>query len=127
MLFGLLLLATMATAALPLPLQAASLVFVVAALVVGIRALGSVWRAGVRGALVPMLAIGLAFTALLSVATAGLLALWPMQLDRQHCLQDALTISANAKCQTDYEHTLLDYRHSLEDRLRAPSKARAAA
>lgn len=127
MLFGLLLLATMATATLPLPLQSASLVFVVAALVVGIRALGSVWRAGVRGALVPMLAIGITFTALLSVATAGLLALWPMQLDRQHCLHDALTISANAKCQLDYKHTLLDYQHTLEDRLRAPSAARTGA
>ena len=118
--FGLLLLATMVTSTLPLPWQAASLAFIVAALVVGIFALRSVWRAGVRGPLVPMLTIGLAFTALLSVATAGMLALWPVQLDRQHCLQDALTISANEKCQLDYQHT-------LEDRLNELTKARAAA
>lgn len=127
MLFGLLLLATIVTGSLPLPWQAGSLGFVVAALVVGIRALRSVRRAGVRGGLVPLLAVGLAFTALLSLGTVGLLALWPVQLDRQHCLQDALTISANDKCQTDYQHTLLDYQHTLEGQLRAPAKAKAAA
>ena len=84
----------MVTTTLPLPWQAASLVFVVAALVVGIRALRFVWRAGLRGVLVPMLAVGLAFTALLSVSMASLLALWPVQLERQQCLQDALTIAS---------------------------------
>ena len=109
--FALLLLAGLVTSALPLPWQAASLAFVVAALVVGVRALISVWRAGLRGVLVPMLAIGLAFTALMSMAMVSLLALWPVQLERQQCLTSALTIAASDKCQVDYQHT-------LENRLR---------
>lgn len=109
--FSLLLLAGVVTSALPLPWQAASLGFVVAALVVGIRALSAVWRAGLRGPLVPMLAIGLAFTALMSIALASLLALWPVQLERQQCLNGALTIAASETCEIQYETT-------LEDRLR---------
>lgn len=115
--FGLLLLAAVVTSTLPLPWQAASLVFIVAALVVGIRALRSVWRAGLRGVLVPMLAIGLAFTALMSVSMASLLALWPVQLERQECLQGALTIAARESCQVDFQHT-------LEERLRELTRTR---
>ncbi|HEY5518634.1 MAG TPA: hypothetical protein VIK17_03200 [Cellulomonas sp.] len=104
--FGLLLLAGVVTSALPLPWQAASLVFIVAALVVGVRALRSVWRAGLRGMLVPMLTIGLVFTALMSVSMASLLALWPVQLDRQDCLQGALTIAARETCQVTFQNAL---------------------
>ena len=117
--FALLLLAGVITSALPLPWQAASLGFVVAALVAGVRALSSVWRAGLRGVLVPMLAIGLAFTALMSIALASLLALWPVQLERQQCLAGALTIAATEKCQVDFQTT-------LEDRLRELSRSPSA-
>lgn len=106
--FSLLLLAGVVTSALPLPWQAASLAFVVAALVVGIRALSAVWRAGLRGLLVPLLAIGLSFTALMSIALASLLALWPVQLERQRCLSSALTIAATQTCQADYQDALED-------------------
>ena len=100
--FSLLLLASVATNTLPLPWQAASLGFVLAALVVGVRALRFVWRAGLRGLLVSMLAVGLSFTLVLAVAMAGLLAVWPAQLARQHCLRGALTIAATQGCETDF-------------------------
>lgn len=106
--FSLLLLASLLTSALPLPWQAASLGFVVAALVVGVRALVAVWRAGIRGVLVPMLMIGLAFTAVMSIALATLLALWPVQLARQECLAGALTIAATDACQAGYTDAVKD-------------------
>ena len=106
MTFALLLLATVLTNVLPLPLQAASLGFALAALVVGIRTLRFAWRAGVRGRLVRALAVGLTFTALLSVAIASPLAVWPVQLARQQCLQRALTIAATQNCQLDFQRTL---------------------
>jgi hypothetical protein len=116
--FGLLLLASLLTSALPLPWQAASLGFMVAALVVGIRALSAAWRAGVRGVLVPMLAVGLALTALMAMVMASLLALWPIQLARQDCLQGALTISATEKCQVDFKNSV---NHVMNDLKKPPS------
>ncbi|NCT89588.1 hypothetical protein GXB85_01270 [Cellulomonas sp. APG4] len=104
--FGLLMLATLLTSTLPLPWQVATLVFAVLAFVVGVRALVQVWRSGLRGALVSVLAVGLAFAALLAASTAGLIALWPVQMERQECLQDALTISATEKCESDYRDAL---------------------
>ena len=99
------------TNALPLPFQAASLGFVLAAIVLGIRALFAARRAGLRGLLVSALAIGLAFTSLLLVSIVALLALWPMQLERQQCLQQAQTLAATSGCQADFQRT-------LDDRLR---------
>jgi len=111
--FGLLLLASVATDALPLPFQAASLGFVLAALVVGIRALRFAWRSGLRGMLIPTLAAGLTFTLLLTISTAGLLVLWPIQLDRQQCLQQALTVTSTSACETDFERAVTDRMTSL--------------
>lgn len=106
--FGLLMLATLLTSTLPLPWQVATLGFAVLALVVGVRALVQVWRSGLRGALVSVLAVGLAFAAMLAASTAGLIALWPVQMERQECLQGALTISATERCESDYRDALDD-------------------
>ncbi|QTE29974.1 hypothetical protein [Pengzhenrongella sicca] len=106
--FSLLLLGAVIANALPLPWQAASLGFVLAALVVGVRALIFVWRAGIRGVLIPTLSIGLSFTALLAVSMSSMLLLWPVQVERQECLQDALTIAATQSCEADYQQALED-------------------
>ena len=103
--FGLLMLATLVTAAMPLPWQAAGLAFAVATVVVGIRALQAAWRAGLR-TLVPLLGVGLAFAMLMSVALGAMLALWPLQVERQDCLRDALTISARETCEADFQESL---------------------
>lgn len=104
--FGVMLLAAVMTNTLPLPWQAGSFLFLVAALVVGVRALVSVWRAGLRGVLLPVLALGLVFTALLSLSMIGLLTLWPVQMERQDCLRDALTIAAEERCEKAFDTTV---------------------
>ncbi len=106
--FGLIMLASLVTAALPLPWQAAALVFALGAIVVGIRAMRAVWRSGVRGALVPVLGVGLVFAALMSISLATMLALWPLQVQRQDCLRDALTISAREACEVQFQDALTE-------------------
>ena len=104
--FGLLMLGSLVMASLPFPWQAAALVFAIAALVIGVRALIAVWRAGLRGALVPVLAIGLFFAAMLSASLTMMLALWPIQVENQQCLRDALTISAREACAEQMQDSL---------------------
>lgn len=106
--FGLLMLASLVTASLALPWQAAGLAFALAAVVMGARAMRAVWRAGLRGALVPVLAIGLAFAAMLSASLATMLVLWPVQVERQDCLRDALTISAREACEQQFQDALTE-------------------
>jgi hypothetical protein len=116
--FGVLLLAAVITSTLPLPWQAASLVFVGGALVVGVRALALAWRGGVRGAVLPMLGLGLASAGLVAVTVLSLLAVWPQQLERQECLAGAVTIAATERCEAQF-------RRALEERLELRSPGRS--
>ncbi|MBX9243917.1 hypothetical protein ICW40_03735 [Actinotalea ferrariae] len=112
--FGLLVLATIVVAPLALPGQVASLLLAVAAVVVGIRALLAVVRAGMRGVLVPLLGLGLGFALIMVLSLATMLALWPLQEELRQCLGDALTIAAQDQCQVEFQR-------SLEERLGAPT------
>lgn len=111
-LFGVLILASVLVATLPLPWQAAAFPFALGALVVGVRALVVAARARARG-LIPMLSVGtviaLSWTFLLGVQ----LALWPLQQDRQDCLQGALTIEARTACESQYEKDLNELQPSF--------------
>ena len=100
--FALLMLVALLTASRPLPWQAASLVFVVAAVVVGIRALVLVRRSRIKGAIVPVLAVGLVFAAAMATSLTLLLAMWPLQREREQCLRDALTISSREACEQTF-------------------------
>lgn len=106
--FGLAMLAALVTATLPLPWQAAGLAFAILAIVLGLRALRTVWASGMRGTLVPVLAVGLVFTTLMTVSLGTMLALWPLQLERQDCLRDALTITATEACETQFQQGLTE-------------------
>lgn len=106
--FGVWLVAGVLVSMLPLPWRLASLAFLVGAAVAGVRALRSVVAARVRGGLAPMLAVGLAMTAVLAVSTLGTLALWPADTARQDCLSGALTRSAQAACERDYRDAVAD-------------------
>ena len=114
-LFAVLVLASVLVATLPLPWQAAALLFALAAVVVCVRAVVVAVRARSRG-LVPLLSVGLvialSWTLLLSVQ----LALWPAQQDKQECLEGALTVGAKSACETQFEKDLDDLRTSLEER-----------
>jgi len=101
-----LLLAAVLTSALPLPWQVGALVFVVAAVVVGLRALVLAWSGGIRGGLVVMLTVGVAVAGFVSLGMLSLLALWPQQLERQQCLAGAVTISANRQCEVEFQRAV---------------------
>ena len=113
-LFGVLVLGSVLVATLPLPWQAAGLLFAVGAVVVGIRGLIIAGRARTRG-LVPLLSVGLVIALSWTLILGVQLALWPVQQDKQECLEGALTISATTACETQYEKDLDDLRSSLEN------------
>jgi hypothetical protein len=114
--FGLFMLGAIVLSTLELPWKVAALVFLVAAVVTGIRALVTVVRARVRGTLVPMLVVGLVFAGLLSLTLLATFATWPLQMKQQECLRGALTISAQAACQQDFQQGVLDWEKQLQQR-----------
>ena len=113
-LFGVLVLGSVLVATLPLPWQAAGLLFAVAALAVGVRGLIIAGRARTRSwcrCSPSGSSSRCSWTLILGVQ----LALWPVQQDKQECLEGALTISATNACETQYEKDLDDLRTSLEN------------
>ncbi|RHA44393.1 hypothetical protein [Cellulomonas rhizosphaerae] len=114
--FGIFLLAGVVLSTIRAPWQAVALPFVVVAIVYAIRALVAAARAHVRGALVPMLAGGIAIAAFWAFVTITMLALWPLQSDREECLAGALTVTATAECNQTFEDGLEDWRKSLTTR-----------
>lgn len=114
--FGLLLLASAILGTLHIPWQALALPFIVAAVVYGIRAALTASRAHVRGALVPMLIVGIAISAVWAMVAGGMLLLWPLQAERQACLADALTHTARAQCEQDFRQGLENWQDKLRSR-----------
>ena len=114
--FTLLVLAALLTMMLPLPWQLGSLVFAVAGLVVGVRALRKVWRSSLRQQLAPLLLFGVAFAALMILSMSAMLAFWPAQVARQECLGRAVTIDATEQCEIDFQESLTDRLGELTDR-----------
>ncbi len=104
--FGLLMLAMLLVSAMPFPWQAASLVFGVVAIVVGVRALVAVWKARVRGVLVPALALGIGLAAMLTLQMAATLVLWDVAAAHQECLDGAITVSAERRCDVERQDAL---------------------
>ncbi|PVU82319.1 hypothetical protein DDP54_04155 [Cellulomonas sp. WB94] len=111
--FGLFMLAAILLSVLNLPWKVASLAFLTAAVVTGIRALVTIIRGRVRGSLVPMLVLGLVFAMLFSMTLLATFATWPLQVKQQECLRGALTISAKAACQHELEQGLKDWEQQL--------------
>lgn len=111
--FGLFMLAAILLSVLNLPWKVASLAFLAAAVVTGIRALVTIVRGRVRGSLVPMLVLGLVFAMLFSMTLLATFATWPLQVKQQECLRGALTISAQAECQRELEQGLKDWEQQL--------------
>jgi len=115
MIFGLYMLASLLLSSVALPWRMLSVAVGVAALVVGVRALRTVWRAGLRGALVVVLSAGMLMTVVLGLSTLAVIPVWGIETDRQTCLDQAITITAQTSCQTTYETAIDDYRSSLTD------------
>lgn len=115
MIFGLYMLASLLLSSVALPWRMLSVAVGVAALVVGVRALRTVWRAGLRGGLVVVLSAGMLMTVILGLSTLAVIPVWGIETDRQSCLDEAITITAQTSCQTTYETAIDDYRSSLTD------------
>lgn len=114
-LFGVLLVASVLVSALPLPWRVAALVLAVGAAVAGVRALVAASRARLAGGLVPMLAVGVALTLLLATSTLQTVLPWSVQVEREDCLRGALTHSAQAGCEQDYQDSVQDWLTGLRD------------
>lgn len=91
---------------LPLPWQIIATVSFLAAIIAGVRALIALWKAHVRGAVLPMLVMGLSMSGILLASSVTLLALWPVQMERQDCLHRAITVAAQEQCETAFEDDL---------------------
>jgi hypothetical protein len=107
-LFGVLVLSSVLVATLPLPWQAAALVFALGALVIGVWALVVSVRAHARG-LTPMIGVGVVIALCWSFLLALQLALWPVAQDKQDCLEGALTITAQNACAAQYDEDLKNF------------------
>lgn len=101
--FALLMLAGLLCVQLPVPWQAAGILFTVAGLVVGVRTVRRAVAARLRAPVVVWLALGLAMGALMLLLHLGLLAVWPAALQMQECRERALTLKAEEECRRDYE------------------------
>ena len=113
--FGLLMLGSLLTSSLALPWRLVSVAIALLALVVGIRALRRIWRAGLRGFLVVAMSAGVVMTFALALTTLAVIPVWQIEMDRQQCLDEALTISATSTCETTYRTAISDYQKSLTD------------
>lgn len=105
---ALLLLTALVAASLPLPWQLAALVPTLVAIVLGLRALTLAWRAGVRGVVTASLVLALAISGMLTMSLTTVIALWPIELEHQQCLRDALTIAAQERCEAEFTQAVTD-------------------
>lgn len=115
MVFGLFMLVSLLLSSVALPWRMLSVAVGVAALVVGARAFRTVWRAGMRGAIVVVLSAGMLMTVILALSTLAVIPVWQVEMDRQTCLDQAITLTAESSCQTAYETAIDDYRSSMSD------------
>lgn len=104
--FGLFMLAAVLTMQVPLPWQLISIAFAIGAVVVGVRALLRVFKQQIRGMIVVLLIFGLMLSGMLLVTTAGSLALWNEQMERQQCLRSAITVAAQDRCEQAYQQAI---------------------
>lgn len=98
--------AALLSTALPLPWQAAGTVLALAGVVLGVRALRAVRRAGLRRPLMPVVVASLAIAGLYLVSSLSVLATWPLQTQRQECLERALTVASRDACEAQFREAI---------------------
>lgn len=106
--FGLLMLGAVLLMQVDLPWQLAAIAFAVAAVVVGVRTLVRILRQGQRGGIAALLIFGLVLSGMLVVSATTSLALWNEQMERQECLNSAITVTAQERCERAYEEAIED-------------------
>ena len=117
--FALLMLAGLLCVQLPVPWQAAGILFTTAGLVVGARTVRRAVTGRLRAPVVLWLSLGLAMGALMLLLQLGMLAVWPAAMQMQECQEEALTLSAQEDCREAYERW-------IQERAGLPSPAGSA-
>jgi len=113
--FSLLLLASILTGTFPVPWVLVSVPLIVATLVVGVRAVAAVNRAGAtNGPLVAVLAVGICLCLVSLLGVAQTAVTWDLQLQRQRCVAEAITVSAQTACAEAYEQGVEDRLQQLQ-------------
>lgn len=101
--FAVAMLVVLLTTGLPLPWNLLGLIVAVVAIVLGIRALVSNWRAGSRGLLFFILLVSVGLTGMMAIGAGGRLAFWDAMTAHQNCVGQALTVEAQDQCVADYK------------------------
>lgn len=114
--FLLLMLVTMLTGMLALPLQLITIGFATWAMIAGIKALRACWAAKIRGSMIVFTSLALGLTLTLGVSSALVLARWDIEMDYQTCRDQAVTNSAAIDCTNNYNSTMDDYLKGLTSR-----------
>lgn len=96
---GVLLLGSVLVATLPMPWRVAAVLFALAGLVLGVRALVTAVRARARGGLPAMLAVLVTMSAVWSLAVLTALSISPLLQEREDCMAGALTVTAQKQCE----------------------------
>ncbi len=91
---------------LPLPWQVLGGALSAAAVVLGVLTIRAVWRTPLRRSLLPVLVIGLAIATMYLTSSLAVVATWPIQVERQRCVERALTVSAREACEEQYRAAL---------------------
>ena len=113
--FGALLILSLLSTQLPLPYTLAAPVLIIISIVYGIRALRRSWAISPRNLMTPMLIAGIAMALMMSVTVASKFALWPIEMERQECVQYAITNSAKAECEANYQKAVEERLSSLRN------------
>ena len=111
--FGALLILSLLASQLPLPYTLAAPVLIVASIAFGVIALRRSWAISTRNLMTPMLIAGIAMALMMSVTVATKFALWPVEVAHQECTQYALTNTAKAECEADYQQAVTERLDSL--------------
>lgn len=104
--FGIAMLLVVLVSALRFPWRTAALVLAVAAVVVGVQAIVAARRARVRGLLVPALGVGVGLAAVIALQTVGSVATWQVEAEYQRCLDGAITVGAQERCEAERLRTI---------------------
>ncbi|UFU05637.1 hypothetical protein [Ruania halotolerans] len=90
----------------PIPWQLAAPLFFAVSVALGIRALIVHRRISATGTFSVFLIFGVGMAGLLTFSALAPLALWDAQVERQECLDSALTIAAEQQCEDAYADAL---------------------
>ena len=106
--FGVLLFCGLLALRWPIPWQGAAPLFFLAGIVFGVRALLVHRKVGLTGPFMIFLAVGVAMAGMLAFSSLAPIAVWEAQLERQECLDSALTLGAQEQCETEFAEAVAE-------------------